>query len=209
MFVPLVVGLSYAFQDIQILNPFKTAGSASPTSRRCCSRTGSSTARSSTRCGGPAPRSSLQFLLGLGLALLLNRPFRGKKLVQAVVFLPWAVPTFLAGLTFAWLLNPVIGPLPHWLSALGLLAEPYNILGDPGLAMWGPIARQRLVRRAVLRDHAARGAPGDPARALRGRRDRRRHGAGKASPGSRCPSSRRSSRSRCCCARSGSRTSPT
>jgi multiple sugar transport system permease protein len=33
----------------------------------------------------------------------------------------------------------VIGPLPHWLAALGILAEPYNILGDPSLAMWGPI----------------------------------------------------------------------
>ena len=55
------------------------------------------------------------------------------------MFLPWAVPTFLSGLTWAWLFNPVIGPLPHWLAALGILAEPYNILGDPGIAMWGPI----------------------------------------------------------------------
>ena len=81
----------------------------------------------------------LQFGLGLGLAMLLNRPFAGRRLVQAVVFLPWAVPTFLSGLTWAWLFNPVIGPLPHWLAALGILAEPYNILGDPGIAMWGPI----------------------------------------------------------------------
>ena len=83
---------------------------------------------------------TLQFLLGLGLALLLNRAFWGKRVVQAVVFLPWAVPTFLSGLTFVWLLNPVIGPVPHWLFALGLLEEPYSILGNPDLAMWGPIA---------------------------------------------------------------------
>lgn len=81
----------------------------------------------------------LQFFLGLGLALLLDKPFFGRRLVQAVVFLPWAVPSFLSGLTWAWLFNPVIGPLPHWLFALGLKAEPTNILSDPATAMWGPI----------------------------------------------------------------------
>lgn len=81
----------------------------------------------------------LQFFLGLGLALLLDRNFHGKKIVQAIVFLPWAVPSFLSGLTWAWLFNPIVGPLPHWLFALGLKSEPTNILADPATAMWGPI----------------------------------------------------------------------
>lgn len=80
-----------------------------------------------------------QFFLGLGLALLLNRPFYGRKLVQGLVFLPWAVPTFLTGLTWTWLFNPVIGPLPHVFHAIGLQAEPVTILADPATAMWGPI----------------------------------------------------------------------
>ena len=71
--------------------------------------------------------------------MLLDKPFVGRKVVQAVVFLPWAVPSFLSGLTWAWLFNPIIGPLPHWLFALGLKAEPTNILSDPATAMWGPI----------------------------------------------------------------------
>jgi multiple sugar transport system permease protein len=81
----------------------------------------------------------LQFFLGLGLALLLNTHFHGKRIVQALVFVPWAVPTFLTALTFSWLLNPVIGPVPHWLYALGAIEEPYNILGNPDTALWGPI----------------------------------------------------------------------
>jgi multiple sugar transport system permease protein len=35
--------------------------------------------------------------------------------------------------------NPVVGPLPHWFTALGLMETPFNILSDPDLAMWGPI----------------------------------------------------------------------
>lgn len=80
-----------------------------------------------------------QFFLGLGLALLLNKPFYGKRLVQALVFLPWAVPTFLTGLTWSWLFNPIIGPLPHVFYALGLQSEPVTILAHPSTAMWGPI----------------------------------------------------------------------
>lgn len=43
------------------------------------------------------------------------------------------------GLNWAWMFNPVVGPLPHWMTSLGLMAEPFNILSDPDLAMWGPI----------------------------------------------------------------------
>ncbi len=82
---------------------------------------------------------ALQFGLGLGLAMLLNRAFRGRSVVQALVFLPWAVPTFLAGLTWAWLLNPVIGPLPRWMAAVGIGTPQTSILSDPATAMWGPI----------------------------------------------------------------------
>jgi multiple sugar transport system permease protein len=81
----------------------------------------------------------LQFVFGLILALLLDKPFHGRAIVQALVFLPWAVPSFLAGLNWSWLFNPVVGPLPHWFFALGLMSEPANILSDPQLSMWGPI----------------------------------------------------------------------
>ncbi|MCB9945141.1 MAG: sugar ABC transporter permease [Geminicoccaceae bacterium] len=139
MVVPLFVGISYAFQDVQILKPFSRGWiglehfekllTGDKVFYRALGNTAWWTIASVT----------LQFAFGLGLALLLNRKFAGKRLVQAIVLLPWAVPTFLSGLTWAWLFNPVIGPLPHWFFALGLMKEPYSILGDPGLAMWGPI----------------------------------------------------------------------
>ena len=140
MFVPLLVGLSYAFQNIAILNPFKTGFVGLANFETLLFKDKVFWRSLANTVWWTVGSLAFQFFLGLGLALLLNRPFAGRRVVQAIVFLPWAVPTFLSGLTFAWLFNPVIGPLPHWLAALGLLSEPYNILGDPDLAMWGPIA---------------------------------------------------------------------
>jgi multiple sugar transport system permease protein len=139
MFVPLIVGLSYAFQNILILNPFRTGYVGFDHFKTLLFGDRVFWRALVNTLWWTGGSLSFQFFLGLGLALLLNRPFSGRRIVQAIVFLPWAVPTFLSGLTFAWLFNPVIGPLPHWLAALGILSEPYNILGDPGLAMWGPI----------------------------------------------------------------------
>jgi len=78
-------------------------------------------------------------IFGLILALLLNREFPGRRLAQALVFLPWAVPTFLVGLDWAWLFNPVVGPLPGWLFALKITHDTNNLLADPGTALIGPI----------------------------------------------------------------------
>ncbi|HET8729086.1 MAG TPA: sugar ABC transporter permease [Alphaproteobacteria bacterium] len=139
MFVPLVIGISYAFRSLNLANPFATGFVGLENFARLA---GDANFRRSLVNTVWWTGGSLvfQFFLGLGLALLLNRAFPGRRLVQALVFLPWAVPTFLSGLTWAWLLNPVIGPLPHWMAALGILSEPYNILSNPDVALWGPIA---------------------------------------------------------------------
>jgi multiple sugar transport system permease protein len=138
IFIPIVIGITYGFRNIELLNPFDTGfvglkhyyemigdrhfwGSLTNTLR------------------WTFYSLFFQFFLGLILALLLSRPFYGQKIIQPLVFVPWAVPTFLSGLNWAWLFNPVIGPLPHWLYAVGILSEPYNILSNPDIALWGPI----------------------------------------------------------------------
>jgi multiple sugar transport system permease protein len=138
MLIPLVVGIGFAFQNVLILNPFKR-GWVGLAHFQAIARDAIFWRALTNTLWWTFTSLILQFLLGLGLALLLWGEFKGKKIVQALVFLPWAVPSFLSGLTFAWLFNPVVGPIPHWLHAIGLLAAPDNILADPGLAMWGPI----------------------------------------------------------------------
>ncbi|MXP57962.1 sugar ABC transporter permease [Pantoea sp. Taur] len=138
IFVPMAIGISYAFQSMNLLNPMDSGWVGWDNfaemfdDRRFFKALGHT-------LNWTLSSLLLQFIFGLALALLLNREFRFRRWVQALVFLPWAVPAFLSGLTWSWLLNPVVGPLPQWLSDLGLLSEPYNILSDPQLAMWGPI----------------------------------------------------------------------
>jgi multiple sugar transport system permease protein len=139
MLVPLALGLSYAFRDVQLLNPLSGGFVGLEHFRALYGDDNFYRALRNTLWWTGAS-VVLQFVFGLILALLLDRPFTGRTIVQALVFLPWAVPTFLTGLNWAWLFNPVIGPLPHWFHALGLMSEPSNILSDPHLAMWGPIA---------------------------------------------------------------------
>ncbi|MFC5758423.1 carbohydrate ABC transporter permease [Rhizobium sp. GCM10022189] len=138
MLVPLVVGVSYAFRDIQLLNPF-SGGFVGIEHFRALSQDKAFYGALRNTLWWTGASVILQFIFGLILALLLDKPFWGRGVIQALVFLPWAVPSFLAGLNWAWLFNPVIGPIPHWLFALGLMSEPGNILSDPQYAMWGPI----------------------------------------------------------------------
>lgn len=138
MLVPLVLGISYAFRDIQLLNPF-SGGFIGLDHFRALGQDQDFYRALKNTLWWTGASVALQFVFGLILALLLDKPFYGRGLAQALVFLPWAVPSFLAGLNWAWLFNPVIGPLPHWLHGLGLMASPNNILADPNLAMWGPI----------------------------------------------------------------------
>ena len=138
MLVPLVLGISYAFRDVQLLNPF-SGGFIGLDHFRTLSEDQAFLRALKNTLWWTGASVFFQFVFGLILALLLDKPFAGRGLVQALVFLPWAVPTFLAGLNWAWLFNPVIGPIPHWLYALGIFSEPNNILSDPHMAMWGPI----------------------------------------------------------------------
>lgn len=64
---------------------------------------------------------SLQLVGGLLVALLLNRTFKGRALVRALVFVPWAVSGVLTAILFFLIFNQQIGLLNHVLMDLGLI----------------------------------------------------------------------------------------
>jgi multiple sugar transport system permease protein len=77
----------------------------------------------------------LELLLGLGIALVLNRSFRGRNLVRTIAILPWALPTALIGLAWTWIFNDQFGVVNDILLRLGLIKTGINWLGEPTLAM--------------------------------------------------------------------------
>ncbi len=73
--------------------------------------------------------------LGMALALLLHRRFRGRGIVRALVVLPWALPTAVMALAWAWIFNDSFGVLNDLLSRLGSITHPVAWLGTPEGAM--------------------------------------------------------------------------
>lgn len=77
----------------------------------------------------------VEVVLGTALALLLDRPFRGRGALRAVVLVPWALPTSVMALAWAWIFHDTFGMANDLLSRLGLLGEPVAWLAQPGTAM--------------------------------------------------------------------------
>jgi multiple sugar transport system permease protein len=79
----------------------------------------------------------LGLILGKFGALLLLRPFRGRKIVRALIILPWAVPIALATVAWEWMFDSLYSVINWVLVAVGLVSQANEPqwLGDPGLAM--------------------------------------------------------------------------
>ncbi|GIX48288.1 MAG: ABC transporter permease [Candidatus Tectimicrobiota bacterium] len=92
-----------------------------------------------------------KLVLGMALALLLNRHFRFNRLLRASMLLPWIVPTVLSTLAWLWIFDATYSVL-NWilreiglarlLWQLGIAPSPRGFvwLGTPGLAMGSVIA---------------------------------------------------------------------
>src|SRR3954469_26029085 len=77
----------------------------------------------------------LMLVLGLWLALLLNRHFRGKAFVRAFILLPFIIPTVLSTFAWKWMFDPTFSVINWMLFHLGLIDGRINWLGDPNLAI--------------------------------------------------------------------------
>jgi len=84
--------------------------------------------------------SALKFVLGLYLALLLNKNLPFKSFFRAVVLLPWIVPTALSAIAFWWLYDAQFSVLSWVLTRLGLIDRYIDFLGDPWNARLSTIA---------------------------------------------------------------------
>jgi multiple sugar transport system permease protein len=76
--------------------------------------------------------SAVKLALGVGLALLLARPFRGRALVFLALFLPWAYPASVSVIGWFWTLSPPI--TTSYSVFMGTLK--YSVDGAFGTGAW-------------------------------------------------------------------------
>jgi len=82
----------------------------------------------------------LQMLLGLVTALFLNQEFRWRGLARSLILIPWALPSVVIGLMWAWIYNPQVGLLNDLLLRLGLLQSAMPWLANPDTSLYAIIA---------------------------------------------------------------------
>jgi len=64
--------------------------------------------------------TTLELLLGLGIALVIHRSFRGRGLVRAAVLVPWAIPTVVSSQMWRFLFHDKYGLLNYLLFGADL-----------------------------------------------------------------------------------------
>lgn len=62
-----------------------------------------------------------ELILGMLIALLINRAFKGRGLIRASVLIPWAVPTAVAAMMWGFLYDGQSGIVAHYLDVLHVI----------------------------------------------------------------------------------------
>jgi multiple sugar transport system permease protein len=76
---------------------------------------------------------SLEFVIGMGLALLLDRNLWGKGIIRSLILLPMMVTNVVIGLTWRLLFNYQFGIINYYLGVLGI--APVQWVSSPTMAM--------------------------------------------------------------------------
>lgn len=80
-----------------------------------------------------------QVILGLALALCLNKSFKGRGIYQAIVLAPWAVSGFLIGLIWKWLFNGQYGLINDLLIKMKIMTNPISFISQENTALLSTI----------------------------------------------------------------------
>jgi ABC-type sugar transport system permease subunit len=78
----------------------------------------------------------LELVLGLALAVALQRAVRGRGLLRTAVLLPWAIPTVVAALVWRFIFDSPAGLVSSLAASAGLM--PPTWFADP-VAVWVPL----------------------------------------------------------------------
>ena len=77
----------------------------------------------------------LMLIIGMALALLLQRPYPGRNLIRAMLFLPYVLPSVVGANVWRWLLDGSYGLFNELLLRIGIIRAPVFWLGNPDTAL--------------------------------------------------------------------------
>lgn len=72
----------------------------------------------------------LETAIGMSCALIMNRNFKGRGLVCALILVPWCIPTVVSGLMWSYMYAESFGIINYILSVLHIIREPVKWLTD-------------------------------------------------------------------------------
>ena len=78
---------------------------------------------------------ALELVLGLGLAIIMNKAMKGQGIVRAVSLIPWAIPTTVAALMWSYLYDGSNGIVANILQNLHIISDSRDLLLSGGGAM--------------------------------------------------------------------------
>ena len=83
---------------------------------------------------------TLELVLGLAIALILNANMPGRGLLRAAVLIPWAIPTIVSAQMWGWMLNDQYGVINEIMLWAGLISERMAWTANPSTALPAVIA---------------------------------------------------------------------
>ena len=81
-----------------------------------------------------------ELVIGLALALLLNREFRGRRWLRVAILIPMMVPSLSSGLIWRYMYDDMFGIIPYAIRLLGL--SPPVFLADSRVTLYALVATQ-------------------------------------------------------------------
>ena len=82
---------------------------------------------------------AFEFVLGLGLALILNKAMFGQGIVRTTSLIPWAIPTAVAAMMWSYLYDGSSGIVAHFFQVIGLVHQSQDLLLTGTGAMFSAI----------------------------------------------------------------------
>jgi multiple sugar transport system permease protein len=85
----------------------------------------------------------IRLIIGLPLAFALNRSFKGKRIAQGIILIPFVIPIALSSLAWKWMFDSLYSVINWMLMRAHIIDYPWQWLGEPGLGTSGGASRSR------------------------------------------------------------------